>query len=93
MWFKKCSSNESLRDAAVTVATFAFVVACLGHGSIPAAGQSTSPPPAASGHTSASHRSAEVPAGQQTFSSAAEASQALIAALQNDDQQSLLKVL
>ncbi|MGO9435414.1 MAG: DUF2950 domain-containing protein [Terracidiphilus sp.] len=92
MWFKR-SSNESLRDAAGSVATFAFVAACLGLGSIPAAGQSTPPPPVASGHTSASHRSAEVPAGQQAFSSATEASETLVAALKNDDQQSLLKVL
>jgi hypothetical protein len=93
IWFKKHSSKESLRGAAGSVATLVFVAACLGLGSIPAAGQSTALPPSASGQASASHRSAEVPAGQQTFSSAAEASETLVAALKNDDQQSLLKVL
>jgi Protein of unknown function (DUF2950) len=36
---------------------------------------------------------AKEPAGRQTFSSATDASQALVTALQNDDQQTLLKVL
>jgi hypothetical protein len=93
IWFKKLNLKQCLHGAAGSVATFAFAAAFLGLGCIPAAGQSTELPPAASRHTPASHRSAKVPAGQQTFSSAAEASQALIAALQNDDQQSLLKVL
>jgi len=93
IWFKKHSSKESLRGAAGSVAAFAFVAACLGLGSIPAAGQSTALPPAASGHTLASHRSAEVPAGQQTFSSAVEASESLVAAVKNEDRQSLLKML
>jgi hypothetical protein len=93
IWFKKHNSKQCLRGAAGSVATLAFVATFLGLGSMPAAGQSTELPPAASGHTPASRRSAEVPAGQKTFSSAVEASEALVAALKNDDQQSLLKVL
>jgi len=92
-WFKKQSPNEVLLVAFGSAATLAVALAFLGLSSTPAAGQSISQPPAASGHTTASHRSAEVPAGQQTFPSAAEASEALVAALKNNDQQSLLKVL
>jgi hypothetical protein len=93
MWFKKDSPQESFRGVAGSVAAFAVVAACLSLSSISVAGQSTAQLPVASSHTSAGNRSAEFPVGQRAFSSAAEASQALVAALQNDDQQSLLKVL
>jgi len=58
-----------------------------------AAGQSSGqqPPPAARNVTA--RRTASAPAAQQTFPTAAEASQALVTAVQNDDQQALLKLL
>jgi hypothetical protein len=57
-----------------------------------AAGQS-SKPPAASREPATTVRSTGPRAGQQTFSSAAEASAALVAALQSNDQQALSTIL
>jgi Protein of unknown function (DUF2950) len=58
------------------------------------AGQSADQPAAASGHAPARRLAAHaLQEGQQTFASAAEASQALVTALRNDDLQSLLRVL
>ena len=49
--------------------------------------------PAPSKGISTTRKSSEPQAGQQTFSSAAEAAQALLTAVQNDDQPALLKIL
>ncbi|MBB6143799.1 hypothetical protein HNQ77_001748 [Silvibacterium bohemicum] len=73
-----------------TTAVFTFA-ACLGIVPGTATGQSTSQPQAAPAARRLPVHPAE--AGQQTFASAAEASQALVTALQKDDQQTLLKVL
>ncbi len=68
---------------------------CLGVAPTAVAGQSTTQEPALTGNESPVRR-AEVDAvevGQQTYSSAAEASEALVTALQKEDETSLLKVL
>ena len=69
------------------------VLAALGLFSISVAGQSAGQQAAAGGQGSTVRRSKGPQAGQQTFSSAAEASQALVTALQNDDQPVLSRVL
>jgi hypothetical protein len=61
--------------------------------SIAAAGQSADKQTAATEHASATKRTAGPQAGQQTFSSALEATKALVTALKKDDQPALLKVL
>ncbi len=75
-------------------ALFALTV-CFG--TLPAAGaaQSAGQPPAAPAHQPALRKAPINPpeAGQQLFSSAAEAAQTLFAAVQKDDQPELLKVL
>ena len=58
-----------------------------------AAAQTAAKSSAAPGQRSAARRSAGPQAGQQTFASADEASKALVAALQSEDQQQMLKVL
>lgn len=77
-----------------TVALLSLAV-YLGVPSKAVAGQSTGQHPAASDDTAAVKKFTGHPVevGQQTFSSAGEASQALVAALQKDDAQSLLSVL
>ncbi len=74
----------------------AAVVAALGAlGLVPAlgAGQSAAQKPASRGHQSTGAKSNPLQPGQQTFSSAAEASAALVDAVQKNDQSMLLKVL
>jgi hypothetical protein len=68
---------------------------CLGTVPMALAGQSTAQLPVLSGHESSVRRVQVHPveAGQQTYSSAAEASEALVTALQKEDEASLLKVL
>ncbi len=92
-WFNRFIPKRSLGVAAGTVAAFVALAVCPGFSSNTVAGQSPEQPPVASGHPSAGQRSIANGAGQQTFSSAAEASQALVTALQKDDRDSLLKVL
>ncbi len=77
-----------------TAALFALAV-CLGASSKPVAGQPVAQPSAPSAHAPAVSKLSGHPveAGQQTFSSAAEASRALVNALQHEDVQALLKVL
>ncbi len=93
VWFKRFSSESSSRVTAGAVAVFAALVVCPGFLPRAVAGQSAAQLPVVSGHASAGQQSVTDRAGQQTFSSAAEASQALVTALQNDDHDSLLKVL
>jgi hypothetical protein len=59
----------------------------------PALAQSSSAQPASSSQKSAAPQSSGPQSGQETFSSAGKASHALVAALQKDDQPSLLKIL
>jgi hypothetical protein len=68
---------------------------CLGTAPMTVAGQSTTPQPVRTGHESSVRRAQVHPveSGQQTYSSAAEASEALVTALQKEDEPSLLKVL
>ncbi|MGA7377991.1 MAG: DUF2950 domain-containing protein [Candidatus Sulfotelmatobacter sp.] len=77
-----------MRDVFVATA-----IAALGFSATLAAGQSNTQKPAAAAQTSADRHLAAPQTGQQTFSSAEEASQALVTAMKNNDQQSLLKVL
>jgi hypothetical protein len=77
-----------MRDVFVATA-----IAALGFSATLAAGQSNTQKPAAAAPTSAARHLAAPQTGQQTFSSAEEASQALVTAMKNNDQQSLLKVL
>ena len=71
----------------------ATAIAALGFSATLAAGQSNTQKPAAAAPTSATRHLAAPQTGQQTFSSAEEASQVLVTAMKNNDQQSLLKVL
>ena len=59
------------------------------------AGQSTPQQPTPSGHESSMQRTLVHPVevGQETFSSAADASEALVTALQREDEPALLKIL
>jgi hypothetical protein len=68
-------------------------IVALGFSAAWAAGQSDRPKPAATAQASTARRFSPPQAGQQTFSSAHEATQALVTAMKNNDQQSLLKVL
>ena len=68
-------------------------IAALGFSAALAAGQSNPQKPAAPAQTSMARHFAPPQTGQQTFSSAGQASQALITAMKNNDQQSLLKIL
>jgi len=68
-------------------------LAALGLFSSAAAGQSSAQKSVSPAHRSTAQKSAGPQAGQQTFSSAAEASHALVTAIQNDDQAALLKIL
>src|SRR5271163_951435 len=72
---------------------FAALAAGAGVLATTAAAQSTATPPAAATKKSAVHAVAGPQPGQQTFASAAEASEALMAALHTDDQPALLKLL
>jgi len=76
-----------------TLIGFAALAAGAGVLATTAAAQSAATPPAAATKKSAVHALAGPQPGQQTFASAAEASEALIAALHSDDQQALLKLL
>jgi hypothetical protein len=58
-----------------------------------ALGQSSAQKPGPNEPTSATGKSSAPQTGQQTFSSPAEAAQALVTAVQNDDQAALLKIL
>jgi len=88
---KMFEGNSSGRDLSrvTTGALFALVIS-LGMVSMSVSGQSV-----LSGHATVAQRASAQPleAGQQRFSSAAEASDALFIALQNDDEPSLLRVL
>ncbi len=93
MCFKRLSPKQNLRVDTGTVAIFVALAVVPGFSSHVAAGQSSEQSPVASGHQSKSQRSITDQAGEQTFSSAAEASQALVTALQSNDRDSLLKLL
>ncbi len=93
MSLKRISPKKNLRVDACAVAIFVAFAVVPGLSLHSAAGQSSAQSPAASGHKSKSQRSVTDQAGQQTFSSAGEASQALVTALQSDDRKSLLTLL
>ena len=88
------SKGSGFRGSCLGVAgnavALAALAACLGFLPNVAAAQATAQP---TRQQPAVRRSAGAPAGQQTFSSAAEASTALITALRSDDQQALSKML
>src|ERR1017187_1177574 len=71
------------------------LVICLGIAPMAVAGQSTSHQPVVAGDESSVRRAQVHPieAGQQTYSSGAEASEALVTALQKEDEPSLFNVL
>lgn len=94
IWLEGSNSGGRSLAGAGTAALFALAI-CLGMVPRAAAGQSTGQQPAPSGYEPAARRAPVHPAqaGQQTFSSAADASQALFAALQKEDEPSLLRVL
>jgi len=76
------------------VAGCAALAICIGLFLSVAEGQTAGQqPPSASGNSMVRKTAAREPAGRQSFPSAMDASQALVAALQNDDRQALLKVL
>jgi hypothetical protein len=79
----------------VGAGAFLTLVICLGIAPMAVAGQSTAQQSVLTGHESSARRAEvhTVEAGQQTYSSAAEASEALVTALQKEDERSLLKVL
>jgi hypothetical protein len=74
---------------------FLTLVICVGIAPMSVSGQSTAHKPASLGHKSSVQKAQvqRVEAGQQTYLSAAEASEALVTALQKEDEPSLLKVL
>jgi hypothetical protein len=76
-----------------TLVGFAALAAGAGVFASTAAAQSAAPPPAATAKKSRVHAVAGPQPGQQTFASAAEASEALVAALDSDDRQAMLKLL
>lgn len=79
---------EAIRRV-VAIAAFAG----LGFSSSLATGQSSTQKSASGGQGAAHAKSAELQPGQQTFSTAQQASRALVTAIQNDDQPALLKIL
>ncbi len=87
-------SGETDR-AGITAGTLLTLVIFLGIAPMAVAGTSTAQQPVPIGHDSLVRRSEvhAVEAGQQTYSSAAEASNALVTALRKEDEPSLLKVL
>jgi hypothetical protein len=90
----KSGEDNSRRHPAGIRRVFALaVVAALGFFVSAASGQSGAQKSASPAKKSMAQKSAGPQAGQQTFSSAAEASQALVTAIQNDDQAALLKIL
>lgn len=76
-----------------TLVGFAALAAGAGIFAATAIAQSAATPPAATTKKSSVHEAAGPQPGQQTFGSAAEASEALMAALHTDDQEALLKLL
>ncbi len=93
MFFKRLSPKRNLSVGTGTVAIFVALAVVPGLSLHAAAGQSSGQSPAASGHESKGQRSITDQAGQQTFSSAGEASQALVTALESDDRKSPLTLL
>jgi hypothetical protein len=91
------AGNASRERNRVGVGAIALLVLaiCFGITPMAVAGQSTAQQPVLSGHESSVRRTPVHPveAGQQTYSSAAEASEALASALQKEDEPSLVKVL
>lgn len=75
------------------VALCAALAVSLGLFSTHAAAQTSAPKPAAAGQSSKVHKSTGPQAGQQTFSSAGEASHALFIAVKNNDLTVLLNIL
>lgn len=92
---KIMTSERSSKRYPAGVSRMAAVaaLAAVGFVSTLAAGQSDADKPASTAQESIGHRSTGPQAGQQTFTSAAEATHALVTAIQNDDQASLFRVL
>ena len=86
-----CSKRRYPRGMSCTAALVALVG--LGLFSNPASAQSATQQNPAARSAPATHKSTGPQAGQQTFSSAAEASQSFFVAIQKDDRPTLLKVL
>jgi hypothetical protein len=95
MWLLRRNPEGRCRIGVGSTAILFTLVACLGMAPKTASAQSAGQQSASPGHAPAVQKFSEHPveAGQQIFVSAAEAAHALIAALQSDDQQLLLKVL
>jgi hypothetical protein len=91
---ERSTSYERNMVKAGSGALLALVI-CFGIAPIAMAGQLTAHQPVPTGHETPVRRARVHPveAGQQTYSSAEEASEALITALQKEDEPSLLKVL
>jgi hypothetical protein len=89
----RSSQNLTRNVKGVRRAAAVAALGALGLFSSLAVGQSTAPKPASRGSQSGGAKSTELQPGQQTFSSAAEATAVLVGAIQKDDQATLLKVL
>src|SRR5271168_2110935 len=93
MTLERYSFKKNYLGGMSTLVGLAALAAGAGVLATTAAAQSAATPPAAATKKSPVHAVAGPQPGQQTFASAAEASETLIAALHSDDQQALLKLL
>lgn len=93
MRFEKRGSNGSYLGGVGSLAACAALAAVVGLLPNLAAGQAGGQQQTVSTKQPVVRKAAGERSGQQTFSSAADASQALVTALQNDDQPALLKML
>jgi hypothetical protein len=87
------TGKETRHPRGVSCAAAVVALLSLGLCSNPASAQSAAEKNASSHSAQAAKKSAGPQAGQSTFSTAADASQALFIAIQHDDQDTLLKVL
>jgi DUF2950 family protein len=88
------SSNGNCLNGFGGIVACAALAICIGLFPGAAEGQAAGQQPtSASGNSVVRKTAAREPVGRQTFPSAMDASQALVTALQNNDQQALLKVL
>jgi hypothetical protein len=89
----RSSQNATRNVKGVRRAAAVAALGALGLFSSLALGQSAAAKPASRGSQSGGAKSNEIQPGQQTFSSAAEATAVLVGAIKKDDQATLLKVL